>query len=283
MSVYIHSDHKIKEGWAVKKNNNKNIAKVSNDMLEAYVKNINAVALKVLLYIAKNNAFDVETLHELRDEEIVGLNVNINDMLRYCNITLQTLNRNIKKMTETSIKIADKKGEGYITLLPYCKMNYDGSMDIKIFAGILKMTHALSSFSLVDVSTFALIKKAHTIRMLMILNRIGNFSENVAKRKRYKLEELNQMFDTKYQNIPEFVRRVLEPAKKELDQKSNLTFLYQTKKDKLEKNVGRAKVVEVIIDLIKKNKNQQNKKEQYPTLEEIDRENNKINKLRVIL
>jgi plasmid replication initiation protein len=136
--------------------------------------------------------------------------------------------------------------------LPYCMANYDGYLDVQIYAGILKMTHALSAYSLVDASTFADLKSAHSIRMLMLLNRINSFGTNVAKRKRYNLEELNEMFDTNYKTIPEFNRRVLSVAKAELDEKSKLTFLFEQRKDKEERTVGRAKVVEVIIDLIER-------------------------------
>lgn len=232
------------------KTENKNIAKVSNDMLEAYIKNTNLVALKVLMYIAKSDRIDIEQIHSLRDEQIIETSISINDMLRYCDIQSRALNANLKKMSETSIRIADKKGSGYMNLLPFCKANYDGYLEIQIFAGILKMTHALTTYSSVDVSTFAFLKKAHSIRMLMLLNRVNSFSANVAKRKRYTLEELNEMFDTNYKTIPEFARAVLDPAKEELDQKSKLSFLYQARKDKLERTVGRAKVVEVVIDLV---------------------------------
>ena len=139
-----------------------------------------------------------------------------------------------------------------MNLLPYCMANYNGYLDVQIFAGILKLTHALEAYSLVDASTFASLTKAHSIRMLMLLNRINNFGTNIAKRKRYTLKELNEMFDTNYKTIPEFNRAVLKPAKEELDEKSKLTFLYEQRKDKLERTVGRAKVVEVIIDLIER-------------------------------
>jgi plasmid replication initiation protein len=221
-------------------------------MLESYIKNTNLVALKIFMYVAKSDKVDVELLHSLRDEQIVETRLSIKDMLNYCNISSQTLNRNLKKMTETSIRIANEKGSGYMNLLPYCMANYNGYLDVQIFAGILKLTHALEAYSLVDASTFASLTKAHSIRMLMLLNRINNFGTNIAKRKRYTLKELNEMFDTNYKTIPEFNRAVLKPAKEELDEKSKLTFLYEQRKDKLERTVGRAKVVEVIIDLIER-------------------------------
>lgn len=231
---------------------NKNIAKVSHDMLESYVKEMNVSALKVLMYVAKSDKIDVELIHSFDDTEIIKSRISIKDVCNYCNIAPDTLHSHLKKMSETSIKIVTKKGKGYINILPYCMANYDGYLDVQIFAGILKMTHALTAYSLVDASTFASLKKPHSIRMLMILNRINSFGTNVAKRKRYTLEQLNEMFDTNYKTIPEFNRRVLKVVKAELDENSKLTFLYEQRKDKEERTVGRAKVVEVIIDLIER-------------------------------
>lgn len=231
---------------------NKNIAKISHDMLESYVKEMNISALKVLMYVAKSDKVDVELIHSLDDAEIIKSSISIKDVCDYCNIVPETLHTHLKKMTETSIKIVTKKGKGYINILPYCLANYDGYLDVQIYAGILKMTHALTAYSLVDASTFASLTKAHSIRMLMVLNRVNSFGANVAKRKRYTLEQLNEMFDTNYKTIPEFNRAVLKPAKAELDEKSKLTFLYEQRKDKEERTVGRAKVVEVIIDLVER-------------------------------
>lgn len=229
---------------------NKNIAKISHDMLEAYIKNSNLVALKTLIYITKSDKIDVEKIHTLEDSELVFAKISTKDLMDYCEVSKKTLDRNIKKMTETSIKVQYEKKHTYINLLPWAEFNYDGFIEVRIFAGILKLTHALESYAMFDVKTMASLSKAHSIRMLMILERINNFGNNVPKRKRYTLEELNGMFDTNYKTIPEFIRAVLKPSKAELDEKSKLSFLYEQRKDKLERTVGRAKVVEVIIDLI---------------------------------
>lgn len=242
----------------MKESKNKNIAKISHDMLEAYVKNSNLVALKTLTYIAKSDKIDVEKIHNMEDSELIFAKISTKDLMDYCEVSKQTLDRNIKKMTETSIKVQYEKKHTYINLLPWAEFNYDGFIEVRLFAGILKLTHALESYAMFDVKTMASLSKAHSIRMLMLLERINNFGANVAKRKRYTLEELNEMFDTNYKTIPEFNRAVLKPAKAELDEKSKLTFLYEQRKDKEERTVGRAKVVEVIIDLIDRKNYQPN-------------------------
>lgn len=246
---YYQSDIK---GLKMNESKNKNIAKIDNKLLESYVKEMNTVALKVLMYVAKSDKVDVELVHSLDDSEIIKSKISVKDACDYCNIDKKTLDRNIQKMSETSIKYSDDKRAGYINLLPWATYDHKGFIDVQIFACVLKLTHALEAYSPVDASTFANLKSPHSIRMLMLLNRVNNFGVNVAKRKRYNLEELNAMFDTKYKTIPEFNRRVLVPAKKELDEKSKLTFLFEQRKDKEERTVGRAKVVEVVIDLIER-------------------------------
>ena len=232
---------------------NKNIAKISNDMLESYIQNTNLTALKILMYIAKSDKVDIDLVHTLRDEQIIETTISVKDLLSYTTMDIKTLERNIKKLNETSISFGDKKGKGYMNLLPYAKFGFKGFIDVQIYSAILKLTHSLTAYSLIDVSTLVALKSPHSVRMLMILERIKNFSVNVSKRKEYTLDVLNNMFDTNYKNIPEFQRRVLEVAKNELDEKSKITFIYETKKDKLLRNVGRAKVVSLTIDLVVRN------------------------------
>ena len=84
--------------------------------------------------------------------------------------------------------------------------------------------------------------------MLLLLERINNFSENVAKRKFYELDELNKLFGTKYTSYYNFEKFVLIPAKKDLDVHSNISFIYTKNKDKI-KTRGRARIVGITIDL----------------------------------
>jgi len=79
---------------------------------------------------------------------------------------------------------------------------------------------------------------------------IEGFNEHIAKRKTYYLSDLNAMFGTKYKTMYEFDRQILKPVKKELDDVSTLTFLYEIIFDKLTVAQGRPKAVGVTIDLI---------------------------------
>lgn len=237
------------------KKENQNIAKISNNILESYVKNSNLVALKILIYISKNK-FEPEQILTLVDDTLYKIRIDTKKMLEYTQMSYKNLERNLKKMTEKSIEIPFDTKKKYVNILPWVEINKSGYIEIQIFGIIIKLTHALKNYSTIDVRILAILKSSHSIKMLMILERINNFSDNTPKRKKYTIEELNGLFATNYKTYTEFARRVLEPAKQELDKKSDKTFLYELKKDKLERNVGRARVVGIVIDLVDKNKNQ---------------------------
>jgi len=78
---------------------------------------------------------------------------------------------------------------------------------------------------------------------------IKGFGENIPKRKRYLLEDLNGMFGTEYKNIYEFERKILKPVKAELDDKSDLSFTYEAVFEDSVKQ-GRPSAIGVVIDLL---------------------------------
>lgn len=86
------------------------------------------------------------------------------------------------------------------------------------------------------------------MRMLAILNMIAGFDDEVAKRKRYDLDELNDLFGTKYKRLVDIQKWILEPIKAELDLNSKLSFLHEINFDNFGK--GRPKAVNITIDLI---------------------------------
>jgi hypothetical protein len=247
----------------VVKQDNKNIAKVSNELLECFIRKNNAIGLKLLMFIAKSQEADKERIHSLVDDtQLVKIELDINAFLDYFKIDLRTLKLNIKTLTETSITIKTTKEEDYITLLPKASFKYStnkGAFDVLMFPSILKLIFALERYSVIDVSTLSAIESKHSLRMLLLLERIANFSTNIAKRKQYCLEELNAIFGTNYKTFQEFDRRVLIPAKTELDSSSKLSFLYEIDRDKLDKTQrGRARYTHCTIDLLP-NKNYQPK------------------------
>ena len=105
----------------------KDLAKISNTLIEAFVKQNNLVALKTLFYIARADI-------KVPTAELATIDIDTESLCKYCNIDLKTLKRNIKQMTETSISIIDEKSESYITVIPKAKfITGTNKLEIKIF------------------------------------------------------------------------------------------------------------------------------------------------------
>ena len=237
-----------------KESKNKDFAKISNALVEALIQKNNIGALKIIFYIAKSN---IEILEE---GELINITINTKKLCDYCDIDSKTLRRNINKMQETNISfVKENIYEEHIIILPYLKFSYSGTIDIKIFSKVLNLIREVKNrFTTIDVQNLMKFKSKHSIRMILLLEMISGFSENVAKRKHYSLAELNGMFGTNYSRLKEFERKILLPVQKELNEKSKLSFLYEIKFDKEDISRGRPKAVGVIIDLKRKDKLEKN-------------------------
>lgn len=225
---------------------NKNIAKVSNSFLESLIQNNNATTLKTIFYISKS---DLVTT----GEDLMTFRIDIKDMCEYCNLDAKTLRRNLKKMVETSVNIKHADGEAYISLIPFVDIKHNGSLEVKMFKEVLNELIAVKNkFTIIDVSNIMKLSSKHSLKMIQLVERINNYSDNVAKRKTMTLKELNAFFGVKYSRVGQIVSNVLEPAKREIDQYSKLSFIYEVEYDKTDITVrGRAKAVGVVIDVVR--------------------------------
>ncbi len=232
-----------------------NIAQISNPFLEAFTRNNDLVSFKVLLYIAKAKIDKTINIKKLEDKQTYKVQLKLVDVSKYLNLDIRTIRNAISKLNATSINyrriVNGKDKETFINLLPAGEINYtDDTLDVWVFGELLKQIYATTKYSYVQTKNFIELTSKHSIRMLLLLERINNFSENVAKRKRYELDELNNIFGTKAKNYSDFEKRVFQPAKKDLDKYSNISFEYLKNKDKI-KTRGRARIVGITIDLIK--------------------------------
>ena len=232
-----------------------NIAQISNPFLEAFTRNNDLVSFKVLLYIAKAKIDKTIDIKKLEDKQTYKVQLKLVHVSKYLNLDIRTIRNAISKLNATSINyrriVNGKDKETFINLLPAGEINYtDDTLDVWVFGELLKQIYATTKYSYVQTKNFIELTSKHSIRMLLLLERINNFSENVAKRKRYELDELNNIFGTKAKNYSDFEKRVLKPAKKDLDKYSNISFEYLKNKDKI-KTRGRARIVGITIDLIK--------------------------------
>ena len=232
-----------------------NIAQISNPFLEAFVKNNDLVSFKVLLYIAKAKIDKTVEIKKLEDRQTYKVSLNLLGASKFLNLDIRTIRNAIDKLNSTRInyrRVVDGKDkETFISLLPAGEINYtDDTLDVWVFGELFKQIYATTKYSYVQTKNFIELTSKHSIRMLLFLERINNFSENTPKRQTKELDELNKMFGTKYTSYSLFEKYVLIPAKKDLDKHSTLSFIYIKNKDKIMKK-GRARIVGITIDLTK--------------------------------
>lgn len=221
----------------------KDVAKISNALIESFVKQNNVVALKTLFYIARSDV-------KVPNAELTTFEIDTTSLCNYCHIDKKTLQRSIKQMTETSISIVDDKSESYITVIP--KANFitgTNKVEIKMFKEVLELIWQVEKrFTVIDVPQLMNLGSKHSVRMIQLLEMIQGFDN--AKRKHYDLEELNLMFGTKYKTLKQFEVEILVKVKEELDTTSKLSFVYQTVFKVNPKGKGRPIADHVIIDLV---------------------------------
>ena len=221
-----------------------NIVKIKNDLVESFIKQNNLTALKILFYIA----YDCEKIPKT---DIIKIKMDIKQLCEYCNVNVKTLIRNLEKMQKTSISWSNEKSKSFVSVLPKCEIIYGGNVEITMFKEVINMiVDVKNKYTMINAEQLMLMKSKHSARMLLLLEMINGFDEHIAKRKKYTLEEINQLFGTNYKRMGEFERKILKPAKEDLDNNSKISFIYEVNYDKEAHTVGRAKAVGVTIDLV---------------------------------
>lgn len=211
------------------------LVQVSNSLIESFVSKSNAVALKMLFYIAKQQ-------HK-ESGEITTFTLSADAFADYCNLDHKTIRRNITAMRSTSITFVerDKKGrvtvEEGIVLIPRSKYDYTAkTIEIDMYKKILDLIVEVEShFTTIDVKNVMELESKYSIRMTMILEHIFGFkgspeNRDVKQQKTFTLDDLNNMFDTKYKRFADFERNVLIPTKAEMDDKSDISFAFKINK-----------------------------------------------------
>jgi len=224
-----------------------NIVKIKNDLVESFIKQNNLTALKILFYIA----YDCE---KVPSGEIIKIKMNTKNICEYCKVDIKTITRNLEQMQKTSISWSDEKKKSFVSVLPKCEVIYGGNIEITMFKEVIAMiVDVKNKYTTINAEQLMLMKSKHSARMLLLLEMINGFDEDIPKLKKYDLDELNLLFGTNYKRLGEFEREVLKKAKKDLDDNAKLSFVYDVNYDKEFNTVGRAKAVGVTIHLIDNN------------------------------
>jgi hypothetical protein len=232
----------------------KPIQKVSNSFIDSTLHKSNLTALKTIYYLSTIlDKFD-------HSKNLDTIKIDLRQMLKYTEINAQDIRNNLKAMQETSITFADEKQqiEEYISLIPRIKFEWGKNVvEIDLYSKIAKLIiDAVGQYSFIDTKQLMKLQNKHSLKLLPILHKLSQYSPNVAKRVSYELEDLNDLFGTKYKRLVDISRYILAPSKEELDAESKLTFVYEI--DFVNLGQGRPKANKITIDLVEQ-KNPQGK------------------------
>lgn len=229
--------------------------KISNTFIENVINKNNANAIKTIYYLATILEKEAD-LFDTADKRLKSLVIDTKQMLKYTEMSLPEIKRNVKAMQETSITFIDEKNktvEGMSLLPRYNILIGKHKIEIDIFYRIAKMIiDVKNNYTFINTKTLMNLKSKHTLRLLPVLNKINQYDKNVGKRKHCDLEYFNSLFGTKYKNLYEIERKVLMPVKEELDLNSKLTFIYELNFEQL--GMGRPKAINITIDVIDNSK-----------------------------
>lgn len=250
----LPSEWKRKEAEKLKRQRIKPHQKISNTFIESAIKNSTVSALKTIYYIATI----VEKMEELNkaasNNDLLKITIETPQMLKFTELNMPDIKRNLKKMQETSISFVDEM-ENYeegISLIPYFKLIYGrNKIEIQIFKKIAHMIiEVKNNYSMIHTKSLMALKNKHSLKMLPLLYKIAQYDKEIPKRKKMQLEDFNDFFGTNYKRLNDIEKNILEPVKKELDINSKLSFTYQINFVQL--GLGRPKSHSITIDLIEK-------------------------------
>lgn len=243
MTIAEHR-RKQKEKLALQKL--KPMQKISNTFIENTLHKNSTGAIKTVFYLASIlNDFDFS-------KEIDTVQLDLRKMLKYTELTSREIRNNLKAMQETSISFIneEEQEELMINLLPYIDFKWGKNIvEIKLFSKIAKMiVDVKKNYTFINTKQLMRLKNKHSLRFLPLLNRINQYDEHIPKLKRFEFEEINEFFGTKYKRFSDIERKILMPAKEDLDTNSHLSFIYDINFVNL--GVGRPKAKDVVIYLI---------------------------------
>jgi len=220
---------------------------LANSLFLAFIKKNNLVGLKLCLLLSGSRK-------QIVYDSDLQVKLDVDDLCNIMNISRKDLSNNLKKILSVHFIYVDSEGNsgGTVPIHSYKYSNKNKYIIIGVSPLAKKLFTELGkgqySFSQANANNLMSLKHKHSLRMQLLLEQINNFDDNIGKRKRYTLEQLNGYFDVKYKNYYEFERKILKPVKEEIDSSSSLTFIYEFNDEVL--GTGRPKIKEIVIDLV---------------------------------
>lgn len=240
-------------------NNKRNIKpkvhqKISNSFIENAISNSNLSALKTIYYLS--TILQDLDLKEKDEDSLITIKIDKRQMLQFTEISASTLIKTITQLQKTSISFIDEENDVHkgMSLLPYYEFIPNKNIvKIKLFIRISKLIIDVKrKYTNINIKDLMKLKSPHTLRFLALLNRISQYDIDIPKRKKLSLDELNAFFGTNYKKWSSIESKILKLIQDELNNISDLTFIYESNFEALGR--GRPKFKDVTIDLINNTK-----------------------------
>ncbi len=226
--------------------------KISNTFIENAIQKNNFGALKTIYYLS--TILCDEDIQNKKDENLITVKIDKREMLKFTELTLDTIIKSSKQMQETSVTFFDdEKGliEGMSLLPRYYFIPNKNIIEIDLYIRIAKMIIAVKKdYTNLNIKNLMQVKNAHSLRLLALLNKINQDEEIKDNKIALTLEELNLFFGTNYKSWTTLELKIIKPISEELNKFSKLSFDYQSNFENL--GVGRPKFKDV--EIILKNK-----------------------------
>jgi len=232
--------------------------KISNSFIENAISNSNLTALKTIYYLS-TILQDLE-LNNKEDDKLITIKIDKRNMLQFTGLSTSSIVKTIIQLQKTSITFIDEEKELQegMSLLPYYKFVANKNIvEIKLFIKIAKLIIDVKrKYTNINIKDLMKLKSPHTLRFLTLLNRVSQYDKDIPKRKRLSLDELNGFFGTNYKKWSSIEAKIIKPIQEELDDISDLTFIYESNFEAIGR--GRPRFKDITIDL-KDNKKRQRK------------------------
>lgn len=228
--------------------------KIANTFIENAISKSNISALKTLYYLS--TILTKVDMENMKDNKIIGIRMDKREMLKFTELSIQTLVKTTKQMQQTSITFYDDDGviEGMSLLPRYHFVPNKNIVEIDLYVRIARMIiDVKNKYTPMNIKDLMHVKSKHSLRLLALLARIKNYDDDVPKRKKMTLENLNEFFGTNYKTWSKIEEKIIIPAKNELDLNAKLSFIYESNYENLGR--GRPSFRDVTIDLIDNNGN----------------------------
>ena len=181
--------------------------------------------VKELLMPEKTKVLDIDTgeIYESETSKCATFRVSASKI----KLDSQTLNFALKKLQETRLEYHDGKKIHSVSAIPKANWADDEAdvFEITIYAEMLVFLLELQTrYTEMNLHKIMSLQSKHSLRLYEKLSQIKN--QNFAMFKLQSLKEINEFFDTKYKKISDVNKYILTTVKKELDEKSDITFEY---------------------------------------------------------